>query len=31
MLNPALVEDTGSEVGRMLAADGVDVALLVPV
>ena len=31
MPNPALFEDTGSEVGRMLAADGVDVALLVPV
>lgn len=31
MPNPALFEDTGTEVGRMLAADGVDVALLVPV
>jgi len=31
MPNPALFEDTGSEVGRMLAADGVDVALLIPV
>ncbi len=31
MPNPALFEDAGSEVGRMLAADGVDVALLVPV
>ncbi len=28
---PQLFEDTGTEVGRMLAADGVDVALLVPV
>ena len=31
MPNPALFEDAGSEVGRMLAADGVDVALLIPV
>ncbi len=31
MPNPALFEDTGTEVGRLLAADGVDVALLVPV
>lgn len=31
MPNPALFEDTGSEVGRMLAADAVDVVLLVPV
>lgn len=31
MPNPALFEDTGTEVGRMLAADGVDVVLLVPV
>lgn len=29
--NPALLEDTGTEVGRLLAADGVDVALLIPV
>lgn len=29
--NPALFEETGSEVGRLLAADGVDVALLIPV
>ncbi|MGK0274275.1 MAG: D-proline reductase (dithiol) PrdB [Ilumatobacter sp.] len=28
---PQLFEDTGTEVGRLLAADGVDVALLVPV
>lgn len=28
---PAMFEDTGTEVGRMLAADGVDVCLLVPV
>ncbi len=31
MPNPSLFADTGSEVGQMLAADGVDVALLVPV
>lgn len=31
MPNPALFEDTGTEVGKMLAADGVDVVLLVPV
>lgn len=31
MPNPALFEETGEEVGRLLAADGVDVALLVPV
>jgi D-proline reductase (dithiol) PrdB len=31
MPRPELFEDTGSEVGRMLAADGVDVALLIPV
>lgn len=31
MPNPALFEDTGIEVGRLLAADGVDVVLLVPV
>lgn len=31
MPNPALFEDTGTEVGQMLAADGVDVVLLVPV
>jgi len=31
MPNPELFEDTGSEVGRMLAADGVDVAILIPV
>ena len=31
MPNPALFEDTGTEVGRLLAADGVDVALLVSV
>lgn len=31
MPNPALFEETGTEVGRMLAADGVDVVLLVPV
>ena len=29
--NPALFEETGEEVGRLLAADGVDVALLIPV
>ncbi len=29
--NPARLEKTGEEVGRLLAADGVDVALLVPV
>jgi D-proline reductase (dithiol) PrdB len=28
---PQLFEDTGVEVGRLLAADGVDVALLVPI
>ena len=28
---PTLFEETGTEVGRLLAADGVDVALLVPV
>jgi D-proline reductase (dithiol) PrdB len=31
MPRPELFEETGSEVGRMLAADGVDVALLIPV
>lgn len=31
MPNPALFEETGTEVGRMLAADEVDVVLLVPV
>jgi D-proline reductase (dithiol) PrdB len=31
MPNPALFEDTGTEVGKMLAADAVDVVLLVPV
>lgn len=31
MPNPALFEDTGTELGRLLAADQVDVALLVPV
>ncbi len=31
MPNPALFEETGTEVGKMLAADGVDVVLLVPV
>ena len=29
--DPLLLEETGEEVGRLLAADGVDVALLVPV
>ncbi|MEL7207457.1 MAG: glycine/sarcosine/betaine reductase selenoprotein B family protein [Actinomycetota bacterium] len=29
--NPDRLEQTGEEVGRLLAADGVDVALLVPV
>lgn len=29
--NPSLFEETGEEVGRLLAADDVDVALLVPV
>ena len=29
--NPARLEATGTEVGRLLAVDGVDVALLVPV
>lgn len=28
---PQLLEETGTEVGRLLAADGVDVALLVPI
>jgi len=28
---PAMFEETGTEVGRMLAADGVDACLLVPV
>lgn len=28
---PQMFEDTGTEVGRLLAADGVDVALLVPI
>ncbi len=28
---PAFFEDTGTEVGNMLAADGVDVAILIPV
>lgn len=31
MPNPTLFEEAGTEVGRLLAADGVDVALLVPV
>ncbi len=31
MPNPAMFEDTGTEVGRLLAADEVDVVLLVPV
>lgn len=31
MPNPSLFEEMGEEVGRLLAADGVDVALLVPV
>lgn len=31
MPNPALFEDTGTEVGRLMAADEVDVVLLVPV
>ena len=31
MPNPRLFEETATEVGRLLAADGVDVALLVPV
>ena len=29
--NPMRMEQTGEEVGRLLAADGVDVALLVPI
>jgi len=29
--NPALFEQTGTEVGELLAADGVDVALLIPI
>lgn len=29
--NPLMMEETGTEVGKLLAADGVDVALLVPV
>lgn len=29
--NPARMEQTGEEVGRLLAADGVDIALLIPV
>jgi D-proline reductase (dithiol) PrdB len=29
--NPLGMEETGEEVGRLLAADGVDVALLIPV
>ena len=29
--NHAALRETGEEVGRLLAADGVDVALLVPV
>jgi len=28
---PQMLEQTGEEVGRLLAADGVDVALLIPV
>lgn len=28
---PQMLEETGTEVGRLLAADGVDVALLVPI
>ena len=28
---PQMFEDTGAEVGRLLAEDGVDVALLVPI
>ncbi len=31
MPDPSRFDETGSEVGRLLAADGVDVALLVPV
>ena len=31
MPDPTRFEDNGSEVGRLLAADGVDIALLVPV
>lgn len=31
MPNPLTFEDTGTEVGRLLAADDVDVALLIPV
>ncbi len=31
MPDPSRFEDTGTEVGQMLAADGVDVALLIPV
>ncbi|MDG2113573.1 MAG: glycine/sarcosine/betaine reductase selenoprotein B family protein, partial [Actinomycetota bacterium] len=31
MPNPSMFEETGTEVGRLLAADGVDVVLLVPV
>lgn len=29
--NPEMLEQTGTEVGRLLAEDGVDVALLVPI
>jgi len=31
MPDPSRFEETGTEVGRLLAADGVDVALLIPV
>ena len=31
MPQPQLFEETGTEVGRLLAADGVDIALLVPI